>query len=242
MKFQTSVLSRIGGRRSNQDYCGFVNRDEMNLWVVADGMGGHFGGEMASSIATNAITDHFQTISAISEENTLRLLSFANEQVIKGQKEIPYCESMQTTIALVVSNGENTMFANVGDSRCYYFTDGVIIKRSTDHSIPQLLVSAGEIKEKDVRTHPDRNKVLRSIGKDDSIKPDIFTVNQPLKTGDAFLLCTDGFWELIIEKEMEVDLIKSITPEEWLRKMELRLLTRMSETHDNYSAVAVFYQ
>lgn len=242
MNFHTASLSRTGGRKNNQDYCGFMLNKEMGLWVVADGMGGHIGGEVASRTATETILDYFSSVSAVTEENMLRLMMLANEQVRKGQRENPQYSNMQTTMVLIMSNEENTILANIGDSRCYYLSNGIIKKRTFDHSVPQLLVKTGEIREEEVRFHPDRNKVLKSIGKDDNLKPDITIIDHPLQPKDAFLLCSDGFWELLTEEEMAVDFVKSTTPEEWLQKMELRLLRRMTKHHDNYSAVAVFYQ
>lgn len=236
----TTSFSKIGGRRNNQDYCSYFQKKECSIWIVADGMGGHFGGEFASSIATESILEAFQTVVAVNEENVRSLLQFANDRVRTAQKEIAHCDQMQTTVVFAMTNGETTILANIGDSRCYYFSGGKIVKQTKDHSIPQLLANQGEIKQGEIRYHEDRNKVLKSIGKDDWIKPDFMILNQPLKREDAFLLCSDGFWECVLESEMEIDLIKSKTTEEWLRRMEMRLFPRMSDHHDNYSAIAVF--
>lgn len=241
MKFMSSSLSKVGGRRNNQDFCGFLQNKEKFIWVVADGMGGHYGGEFASSIATESLLQQFHTLKEVTKENTIALLQYANDQVRLAQKEIPQCDNMQTTMALTLTNGQSTILSNIGDSRAYYFSEGKLMNQTKDHSIPQLLVYQGEIHQQEIRNHEDRNKVLRSIGKEDSIKPDFLIIDHPLKQGDAFLLCTDGFWEAVLEQEMEVDLIKSKTTDDWLKRMELRLLGRISDHHDNYTALAAFY-
>jgi len=241
METMTAVLSKFGGRNKNQDYCGHLESKTGSIWIVADGMGGHLGGEMASYLAVNTILEQFTKNHSVEEENIIQLLNLANQVVLQKQQEMIDYHSMQSTICLAASNDDKTIFANVGDARGYYFSNGEISYQTRDHSLPQLLVNQGEIYEWEIRHHEDRNKVLKSIGKENSLSPSLYQIQRPEK-GDALLLCSDGFWELIYEQEMEVDLAKSTTPEQWLRKMELRLLKRMPQRHDNYSAIAVLFQ
>ena len=103
----------------------------------------------------------------------------------------------------------------------------------------QMAVDMGQIALRDIRTHKDQNKLTRVLGNDYYIAPDCDIDNRPLKQGDAFILCTDGFWEYVFEEEMEADLQSSAGPEEALQKMEARLLSRVNGYNDNYSAVVM---
>ena len=127
---------------------------------------------------------------------------------------------MKTTCTVLMI-GENGIFrGHVGDSRIYYFRNGKMEDRTLDHSVPQLLAQAGRIREKDIRHHPDRNRLLRVMGIEwDEPR---FELADTLEKGkrQAFLLCSDGFWELVDEKKMMACLKKADSPETWLRQME----------------------
>src|SRR5690606_19818606 len=128
----------------------------------------------------------------------------------------------------------------VGDSRLYRFSGGSVAEQTDDHSVPQMLVAAGDIRVEEIRFHEDRNKLLRSLGTAEGFRPALRDRPFSLTPGEVFLLLSDGFWEYITEIAMTAELAKSATPEEWLRRMELRLRTAASGDFDNYSAIAVF--
>ncbi|MCA1321676.1 protein phosphatase 2C domain-containing protein [Bacillus tianshenii] len=235
-----SSFSKKGGRRYNEDNCIAERMEDSYLWVVADGMGGHHGGEVASQLAVESMLRHFERDPSVSKEMLEAHLLFANERIMELQNENAQFQNMQTTIVAALTNGCKTIIGHLGDSRCYLFRNGRIDFRTMDHSVVQMMVKQGEITEKDMRTHEDRNKVLKSLGKGGELKPSYLVVDTPLQTGDALLLCTDGFWEYVMDGEMEVDYYKSQFPEEWLGKMEKRLLGRAKKNHDNYTAMAVF--
>ena len=119
---------------------------------------------------------------------------------------------MKTTVVMLCVSGNNAYWTHVGDSRLYFFRKGKLVLHTKDHSIPQMLVAAGEIKEKNIRRHPDRNKLLRVMGTD--WEEPQYAVSDPieLQEGDAFLLCSDGFWENIVEKQMQKCLKKQKVP------------------------------
>jgi PPM family protein phosphatase len=240
MKITTSSLSKTGGRKYNEDYCAYLQQEHSWIWVVADGMGGHFGGEIASKEAVEVILNYFRQPISIDTENVNRLLTEANQRILTLQKEKVQLKRMHTTIVLLAGDSNNTVCAHIGDSRCYFFQNGKFISRTQDHSVVQVLVNQGEISEKEMRHHEDRNKVLKSLGKDEDLKPTIRSLDRPMQPGDTWLLCSDGFWEYVYEHEMEIDYFKARTPEEWLSKMETRLMARASNDHDNYTAIAIF--
>lgn len=150
---------------------------------------------------------------------------------------------MKTTLVILEIEKERIRWGHIGDSRLYYFVNGRIRERTLDHSVPQMLVSAGEIKEKAIRHHPDRNRLLRVLGTDGDDEPVNYQESEVVKRtgGQAFLLCTDGFWELIEEKKMEAALKKASTPDQWIAAMQEIICKNGRGTNmDNYSAVAVW--
>jgi serine/threonine protein phosphatase PrpC len=102
------------------------------------------------------------------------------------------------------------------------------------------MVKAGEMRAAEIRHHEDRNRLLRTLGNDEEPRPTLVPAPVPLTPGDAFLLCTDGFWEYVTETEMEITLAKAADPDTWLRTMTRRLVERADPDHDNYTAMAVF--
>ena len=147
---------------------------------------------------------------------------------------------MRTTAVIAISDFRSIIWGHIGDSRLYYFRTGRIDSQTRDHSVPQALCNAGEIKPADIRFHEDRNRLLRALGANERCEPSIGKAPRSLEASDALLLCSDGFWEYVIESEMEDDRRAADNPKEWLRRMETRLVQRARGEHDNYSAVAVF--
>jgi serine/threonine protein phosphatase PrpC len=116
-----------------------------------------------------------------------------------------------------------------------------IVEQTEDHSVPQALLKAGEITSDQVPVHCDRNRLLRSVGEHGAVQATFLNAPRDLCPGDAFLLCTNGFWEYVYETEMLADLACSSSPEEWLGRARHRILRRPSGEYDNYSAVAIFF-
>ena len=239
MKFSTSTLSNPGGRNENQDCTGFKIFPAGACWVLADGLGGHRGGEVASKIAVEQALSSFEAQPEMTPTTLASYLEAAQNAIVARQKEDHKLSGMRTTIVILLSDGRSALWAHVGDSRLYHFRNGKIIFQTRDHSVPQSLANAGDISPDEIRFHEDRNRLLRALGKDGDLRPKIHEQPVRLKPGDVFLLCTDGFWEYITEREMEQDLSASQDMDGWLQKMENRILNRAPENHDNYSAVAI---
>ena len=149
---------------------------------------------------------------------------------------------MRTTLVMLVSDYRYARCAHIGYSRLYYFRGGRIDFQTRDHSVPQAMVNAGECRPEEIRFHEDRNRLLRVMGMEwEKPRYEIRAEQFVLKRGDVFLLCTDGFWEYITEDEMEGYLAEAYGPEEWLKKMEERMLSYAPGNMDNYTASAVFF-
>ena len=240
--FQTGRLSDAGGRPNNEDFCALQHVDNSTCWVVADGLGGHNGGELASRTATGSVLQSFCGNPEVSSSALESHIAAAQEAILQLQQKDPAVAQMRTTLVALISDSRQALWAHVGDSRLYRFQAGGLMAQTEDHSVPQSLVKAGEIAPDQIRGHPDRNRLLRSLGEPGPARASVLAAPVLLSDADAFLLCTDGFWEYVFEIEMLADLAASASPEQWLDRCASRLRKRAHGEYDNYSAMAVFYE
>ncbi|HUA61762.1 MAG TPA: protein phosphatase 2C domain-containing protein [Verrucomicrobiae bacterium] len=237
MAFETASISNPGGRTVNEDHCGYLEAAGAGCWVVADGLGGHGGGAAASGLAVDAVLSSFRANPGVTPDALRSHLVAAHRAILQRQSE-PALSQMRSTIVVLLANAGRAISGHLGDSRLYQFRNGAVEFQTVDHSVPGALAASGAIRNDDIRFHEDRNRVLRSLGNEDEINPAIVEV--PLRPGDAFLLCTDGFWEWVTELEMQTDAVKVASPGDWLRFMSSRLLHRAKPENDNWTAIAVF--
>lgn len=239
---QYAMISERGSREINEDYVGNIAQagSEKGCFVLCDGLGGHGHGEVASKLVTESILDRYRRMEP--EENFVsNALREGQQKLLEAQKEKHTKSEMKTTVVVLDIEKDRIRWSHIGDSRLYYFEKGKLKQRTKDHSVPQMLVAAGEIKEKEIRHHPDRNRLLRVMGAEwNENQP--FSVEETDKNGkQAFLLCSDGFWELIEEKYMQKYLKKAKTPEAWLELMAKMVMKNGQGTDmDNFSAIAVW--
>ncbi len=227
-----AFYSDVGGRTNNEDAYLSKKIENGYLFIVADGLGGHDDGEMASYSVVNAVKDYLVENSS---ENIAEAIQYANSAVLSLQSK--HSSKMKTTIALAYVTEEKTIIANVGDSRVYAFKKDRIVHQTVDHSASQLAVSVGEIQPNEIRNHVDRNVLLRALGASDEVKVEITELDN--SKFDALLLCSDGFWEYVLEEEMESELAVSKAADKWLYKMRAIQLSRAPEKCDNNTAIAV---
>lgn len=236
---QFNKMTNAGGRPKNEDSV-FAGNFGNGLYgfCVADGLGGHGKGEAASSGAVKAFAEECEKGG---ESEIILKNSFEKAQIFIINEQKRTGSDMKTTMVSLIIKDGNASWGHIGDSRLYYFSGGKLIKKTLDHSVPQMLVTIGEIKEKDIRHHEDRNRLLKVIGTEWT-SPQYSTdeTGMPIKRGDAFLLCSDGFWEWIKETHMLSALCRSPDADGWLKMMEKRLIesTRNKE-NDNYSAITI---
>lgn len=193
------------------------------LYIVADGMGGHAAGEVASGLAIRGaaevvlseyIAPTLDLDSAYDEdaakEIVRRAVLQANDYVIREAKARG--NDMGTTLTMALVIGNRAVIGNVGDSRTYMYRDGELRRVSKDHSLVMRLVELGQISEDDIYTHPQRNAVLRSLGDKPQIEVDLFS--ERLNPGDALFLCSDGQWEMTHNPEMAALMAKYDDPQQ----------------------------
>ena len=171
-------------------------------------------------------------------EKLVERIQLANRKVLDLQT--PVC-SMKTTVVTLMVEQDRAIWAHVGDSRLYHFLNKKLVFQTRDHSVAQIGVMLGEITVDQIRFHEDRNRVLRALGQGDDLK--VECKEQALEAGShAFLLCSDGFWEYVLEPEMEADLAEAADPEDWLERMRRRLAARVPADNDNNTAAAVWWE
>jgi serine/threonine protein phosphatase PrpC len=242
MPFTTDRITRVGGRQQNEDACGDLLLNDVGCWVVADGLGGHRGGETASSLAVQAVLASFRANPQPSVSALQAHVDAAQQAVVRVQKEQPGLLGMRTTLVVLIADSRQALWAHVGDSRLYCLDSGRIAFCTKDHSVVQAMVNAGELSPREARHDENRNRLLRSLGNSNgNVRAELVDQPRTLYKGTAFLLCTDGFWENVLETEMEIDFAKADIPRDWLGKMETRLLERTTDNSDNYTAMAVFF-
>ena len=234
---QAASISECGGRRHNEDAVFCRPGETAGCFAVADGLGGHGFGEVASRKAVELAEHDVLQNGVRTEPQTLLLALHENLQQMQQQRHMPH--AMMTTAVIAQISGALLRYAYIGDSRLYLFRGGAVSFRTKDHSVPQMLAACGEIGEDEIRGHPDRNRLLQAAGMaDNALKPGCGTLE--LAPGDALLLCSDGFWEPVDEAAMLQTLEKADTPLQWLEQMQAHLIAQDLPDGDNYSAIGVW--
>lgn len=191
-----------GGKQENQDCCDATldARGDRYCFVIADGVGSYRRGKKAAELAVQSILSSFARFDGERSDEWLHeALQEAHRLIKERSREDPSLGKMKSTCAVVVIVHGKAHWASVGDSRIYVFRNGARLHRSKDHSVVQVLLDMGEIKPEEVSSHPDRNRILRVLGMDEAMKPQVTAEGLALQRGDSVLLCTDGFWGLIPE-------------------------------------------
>lgn len=223
MKLETYGLSDVGKKRSRNEDC-FLVSDELKLYIVADGMGGHSGGEYASRLAVATMEEVLQSmnsdpeatvISGVNSEETEfgdRLkyaIARAGEKIFDQALYDPELKGMGTTITAMMIEGSSACVANVGDSRVYLIRDNEIKQLTQDHSLVSEQMRAGLISETDAKKHKLKNIITRSVGYQEEVEIDI--VKLELQTNDKILLCSDGLTNMIDDSQIKTILTSSDT-------------------------------
>jgi serine/threonine protein phosphatase PrpC len=241
MRFTIFQESRKGSRKINQDRIAYTYSRDALLLVVADGMGGHAGGEIAAQIGVRLFVERFQQEAKPILRNPLR---FLQETMLRAHaalgsyaNQFSMLETPRTTCVAVIVQANHAYWAHVGDSRFYLIRQGALIGATKDHSKVQYLVDQGVIPPEEVAVHPDRNKIFSCLG--GLVDPVIdLSKRTALRNGDILVLCTDGLWSVMPQREIATQLTSTPilkTAPQMLREAE----QRGGPDGDNLSAIVV---
>ncbi|HZB70922.1 MAG TPA: Stp1/IreP family PP2C-type Ser/Thr phosphatase, partial [Acidimicrobiales bacterium] len=212
------------------------------VFAVADGMGGHAAGEVASQVAVEAF-ENSTSAGVDDEDDVVEAVRAANQAVLDRAEDEPELAGMGTTLtalALVPGPADGSgpgelVIANVGDSRAYLFRDGDLTLLTRDHSLVEDLVQEGRLSPEEARTHPQRNILTRVLGNDSGVEPDVFRAD-PVR-GDRYLLCSDGLSNEVDEERTAAVLRRLADPDDAAR--ELVRLANENGGRDNITVVVV---
>jgi PPM family protein phosphatase len=241
VRFSIYQDSKKGGRKVNQDRMGYLYTRDCLLMVVADGMGGHARGEIASELT-------LQTIAALFQRRAKPILSdpagFLEESILSAHRELhryraenSLPEAPRTTIVACVIQQGLAMWAHAGDSRLYLIRGSRIAARTTDHSRVHHLVSSGLISDEDAKDHPERNRIYNCVGA--YVAPTV-EISHPmaLHSGDVVLLCTDGLWGALQDRQI-IDVFSDRTVMRAVPDLVSDALEAAGADADNCTAVAM---
>ena len=226
-----AYLTDPGKVRDHNEDSVIIVKNEMGeiLLAVADGMGGHCGGEIASSIAISHIGDRFRKTSSVgTKEDAIsfikEIVSEANVLLYKYTSEHKESSGMGTTIVLALVTKEFLLFGNIGDSSGYVLRKNKLHKITTDHTLVSLLVKSGELTEEEAKDHPRKNVLMRALGATNTVEMDIFDVERDI---DGILLCSDGLTNMLDDEQIAKVLVdEDISIEDRLKKLIVKCNNR----------------
>lgn len=241
MRFTIFQESRKGSRKVNQDRIAYTFSRDTLLLVVADGMGGHAGGEIAAQIAVRLFIERFQQEAKPILKNPLKFMQDtmlrAHAALGSYANQFSMLETPRTTCVCCIVQAGHAYWGHVGDSRLYLFRQGGLIGATKDHSKVQYLVDQGIIGADEVVAHPDRNKIFSCLG--GLVDPVIdLSRRTPLRNGDVIFMCTDGLWSVFDQREVATWLTSTpilTTAPKMMREGE----KRGGADGDNLSAIVV---
>ena len=243
-KFEMYGLTDEGlVRDHNEDYISFQN--EMGLVILADGMGGHNAGEVASELAVSSINDALEEILSPEVKDTCDIdfkevvhesVIFANDEINLHAKTHPECKGMGTTIVMALFHDDAVILASVGDSRIYRFRKGELKQVTTDHSLVQEMIDNGYMSQEEAMSSTNRNLITRALGIAEEVKVDV--TQEEIEKDDIYLLCSDGLSDMINDELIFSILVKT---RQDLKRASEELVRQAKEHggHDNVSVILV---
>lgn len=224
-------------RKNNQDFAGyFINKKNVLLAILCDGMGGHRGGDVASEMAVSHLGHSWEESDVQDAEQItqwmLTRISRENKRILEKSRQFSDLEGMGTTLVATALVEDEFVIANIGDSRGYHYTVGRFNQVTEDHSLVNELVKSGEISVKDAENHPRKNILTRSLGVTDEIDIDVTIL--PALPNDQILLCSDGLTNMVEDQEIKNILSTNKSTEE-----KVETLVDMANEHGGYDNITI---
>jgi protein phosphatase len=227
-------------RSHNEDSVTIVkNAASEHLMIVADGMGGHRAGEVASSMVISQIGERFQKLSIIgTKQDAIAWLREnvreVNSKIIQYSNEHPEAAGLGTTCVMALLTKEMLLFVNIGDSSGFVFKDGKIKKVTKDHTLVNFLVETGELSEEDAINHPKKNVLMKALGATDKCEMDMFEVETDV---DAIMLCSDGLTNMLTFEQIE----RVLNEEELTVENKLIKLVKKANVRGGLDNISIAY-
>lgn len=245
LALEVALLTDRGGRNYNEDACGHWHSDRHLCCVLADGAGGHGGGDIASKLIVQELIGRFsrepssdgQALGGLLRQTNLALI----DQRVPGT---PRADMHSTAVCLVIDFVDHhSHWAHAGDSRMYWLRGGRVHTRTRDHSLVQALVDAGVMSEAQMQGHAQRSELRSALGVPaEQLEVSSAEGLDAVQPGDVFMLCTDGLWEYITDEMLERTLAESATPRAWLDALSAGVIAGAAHksSHDNFTALVVW--
>ena len=230
-------------RDHNEDFISCL--PESGLVILADGMGGHNAGEVASELAVSSVKEALEEVLSPDIQDTCDIdfkdavhesVIYANDEINLHAKTHPECKGMGTTIVLALFQNDKVILASVGDSRIYRFRKGELKQVTTDHSLVQEMIDNGYMSEEEAMNSTNRNLITRALGISEDVKVDV--VQKDVELDDIYLLCSDGLSDMINDELIFSTLVKT---RQDLKRASEELVHQAKEHggHDNVSVILV---
>ena len=242
LEMQIAARTEVGDRHHNEDDLRFGGAGPFWYAVLSDGAGGHRGGAMASDLVVRLTALGLQSASQASPDFLTRLVCDTHAALGEQQHGRKGRDRMHATlVALWIDiRREQALWTHVGDSRLYLLRHGRVAEITNDDSVVQRMLRAGYLSREEARDHPRKNQLLSALGTAEPVEPNTLPASVPIDDGDAFLLCSDGWWEHFEPHDIEHAFAAARSPQEWLDLMAEDIRRAGRKGQDNYSAVAVW--
>ncbi|WP_078556850.1 Stp1/IreP family PP2C-type Ser/Thr phosphatase [Bacillus alkalicellulosilyticus] len=229
-------------RPHNEDNGGVFVRDNMVLAIVADGMGGHQAGDVASCMTKTILEEKWQqteeiTIPTVAEDWIIDKVHIVNDQLFQHSQENKECQGMGTTVVAAICTNQFITIAHIGDSRGYLLNNNGFVQITEDHSLVNELVRKGQITDEEAENHPRKNVLLRALGTEQQITVDVKTIDWD--PGNYLLLCSDGLSNKLIDEEINDILLSEKSIDEKVNEFITIANERGGE--DNITVAVVHY-
>ena len=238
---QTFYFTDPGKVRShNEDSVTIISNDKKEfILAIADGMGGHKAGEVASSIAIEQIKENFYKLESLGKKEDAiewlrNIVKIINKKIFEYAKDNPESKGLGTTLVIAIRTEDYILYGNIGDSSGFVYKNGKLFKVTKDHTLVNLLVEAGNITEEEAKNHPKKNVLMKALGSNETLEADIFETSPNV---DGVLLCSDGLTNMLTKEQIEHTLNSSDTIENKV-KMLIRKCNSRGGT-DNISVAFI---
>ena len=241
MRFETAEISLLGDREENQDRAAVCEKDGAVLIVVADGMGGHEGGSMAAEVAVESLRRGFLSTGDREDWQAFlrRAIESAHDEVVALGDKVGVGSRPRTTCAVCIAYDARVLWAHVGDSRVYLARGGELLTRTRDHTPLEGLLQDGLISEEEIAGHPMRHYVEYCLGGVAERPLISISEERALEPGDLLLVCSDGLWSGVPDREIAAGPASDTMLADWLARVSSRAVRACTPYSDNTTAITL---